>query len=279
MAQRQDLIFEKMMGECVFTNCASFLRISDEFLSTRANVQLDVLDTTRIHPQDYAFARKIAADALDVEQDGEDDNPSQVVEELLAEGPEKLESIQLGDYAKKLFETKGLRKQFALDGMKTELMDRDRELRTLSIVATGPQIFTMLTGEILKEIDLSQINHRDQIYQFETKFKPTLAVGQVITTKVTRKALPAVFSRLPCGIEVRLTARELFDDGEDESQMAMVEPGHMLTCVVTDINVEELAVRVDAKEVSVREARENQQHLHDMYYSEGAEMKHRSQKC
>jgi transcriptional accessory protein Tex/SPT6 len=46
------------------------------------------LDDTRIHPDDYGFARKMAADALDEE---EDEGSSQV--EAIIRRPQKLEDI------------------------------------------------------------------------------------------------------------------------------------------------------------------------------------------
>ena len=46
------------------------------------------MDDTRIHPDDYGFARKMAADALDEE---EDEGSSQV--EAIIRRPQKLEDI------------------------------------------------------------------------------------------------------------------------------------------------------------------------------------------
>ena len=47
------------------------------------NVQLDILDDTRIHNESYSLARKMAADALDVEVPPDElETSSEIVEQL-----------------------------------------------------------------------------------------------------------------------------------------------------------------------------------------------------
>lgn len=71
----------------MYANCAGFIRVSDKyFVHSRARLgellhsfnivspnsnSTDPLDDTRIHPEDYRLARKMAADALDREDDYE----------------------------------------------------------------------------------------------------------------------------------------------------------------------------------------------------------------
>jgi transcription elongation factor SPT6 len=52
--------------------------------------QDEYLDSTRIHPDDYDLAKKIARDAIDVDREG-DDSTNYV--KLLMEDPKKLEDI------------------------------------------------------------------------------------------------------------------------------------------------------------------------------------------
>jgi hypothetical protein len=52
--------------------------------------QDEYLDSTRIHPDDYDLAKKIARDAIDVDREG-DDSTNYV--KLLMENPKKLEDI------------------------------------------------------------------------------------------------------------------------------------------------------------------------------------------
>jgi transcriptional accessory protein Tex/SPT6 len=51
----------------------------------------DVLDDTRIHPDDYGFARKMAADALGEEEE-EESQWAFLVEDVIRQ-PKKLEDI------------------------------------------------------------------------------------------------------------------------------------------------------------------------------------------
>lgn len=52
---------------------------------------MEVLDGSRVHPETYEWARKMAVDAL--EYDDEDANPAGAVEEIL-EAPERLKVSQ-----------------------------------------------------------------------------------------------------------------------------------------------------------------------------------------
>lgn len=61
ITSRNDLLLRKLLGSCVWTNAAGFLRICDNVV--------DPLDNSRIHPECYTthdFATKICADALEV---------------------------------------------------------------------------------------------------------------------------------------------------------------------------------------------------------------------
>jgi transcriptional accessory protein Tex/SPT6 len=76
----------------------SFLLILfSQIYSTEAYVE--VLDGTRVHPETYEWARKMAVDAL--EYDDEDANPAGALEEIL-EKPEKLKDLDLDAFAEEL---------------------------------------------------------------------------------------------------------------------------------------------------------------------------------
>ncbi|KAI8870800.1 hypothetical protein GQ42DRAFT_162459 [Ramicandelaber brevisporus] len=58
LIRRRDLKKRCNMGKRVYRNCAAFLKVSP---------WSDILDTTRIHPMHYKFARKMAAGALGID--------------------------------------------------------------------------------------------------------------------------------------------------------------------------------------------------------------------
>ena len=61
------------------------------------NVQL--LDSTRIHPETYIWATKMAIDALEYDDDEEDTNIKQRAIEETMEDPEKLRDLDLDAFA------------------------------------------------------------------------------------------------------------------------------------------------------------------------------------
>lgn len=58
---RMQLWVDKLMGKTVYINAIGFIKVAS---SEEDN---DILDTTRIHPENYVLAKKIAKDALDWE--------------------------------------------------------------------------------------------------------------------------------------------------------------------------------------------------------------------
>lgn len=71
----------------MFVNCAGFIKIDTNSLGDSTESYVEVLDGSRVHPETYEWARKMAVDAL--EYDDEDANPAGAVEEIL-EAPERL---------------------------------------------------------------------------------------------------------------------------------------------------------------------------------------------
>lgn len=74
---RAVLLSTELLGVNVYTNAAGFLRVTDEFTADleEEGLSLDPLDDTRIHPECYNthdFAKKICADALEVEPTASD---------------------------------------------------------------------------------------------------------------------------------------------------------------------------------------------------------------
>ena len=71
IVNRNELLEKKLLGPVVWTNAASFLRITEDRLKD-GRVDWDPIEDTRIHPECYLseeFAPKICADALEVEHE------------------------------------------------------------------------------------------------------------------------------------------------------------------------------------------------------------------
>lgn len=74
---------------------------SHEFFSCSTDSYIEVLDGSRVHPETYEWARKMAVDALEYDESAEDANPAGALEEIL-ENPERLKDLDLDAFAEEL---------------------------------------------------------------------------------------------------------------------------------------------------------------------------------
>lgn len=130
-------------------NASSFIKITPLHFKRADAETLDILDSTRIHPQDYDLARKMAADAIEAdEQLDPDDPPSLHVSELLRSDPSrKLDELHLEDYAATLLATLKEPKRMILDDIKSELIHPYRDRRRRFTPASPDVVFTMVTSQ------------------------------------------------------------------------------------------------------------------------------------
>lgn len=146
LIRRDDLILKEFVARVVFMNCAPFIEIP---VPNRYDKEIDLLDATRIHPEDYDLARKMASDALDLEEEdrAEIENESGgIIGKLYDEGVEKLDELLLEGYAKQL-EEHGHLKRATLEMIKEELQNNYEELRKPFHIMTDVEVFEMLTNE------------------------------------------------------------------------------------------------------------------------------------
>lgn len=144
VSNRQDFVAFQLMGEKIWVNCASFFRISSEDTGDDG----EPLDATRIHPEDYVLARKMAADAMELDEEDIDNDSSAVISDLMNdENIDKLDELVLQDFADSLRETMGIKKLYTLQMIRDELKNPYRELRKPFHELDEKEVFTMLTGE------------------------------------------------------------------------------------------------------------------------------------
>lgn len=150
---REELLRHQWVGPNVYVNCAGFLRIPRRHFISQDASRIEILDNTLIHPEEYDFPRKMAADALDEEvvaYDGEDGGrrASEYVEELLTtDSAYKLDALELDDFAQWMRETKHVEKLKALEQIRRQLQQFDVDQRPVFRPARPEQVFQMLTGE------------------------------------------------------------------------------------------------------------------------------------
>lgn len=178
-----------VVGVKVWDNCASFLFIDYD----ATNPQTEPLDNTRVHPEDYELGRKMAADALeldeeDVKAETDENGPGAVVRKLFRDDEQdKVNELVLEEYAEQLEQQYSQRKRATLETIRAELQAPYEELRHTFTPLKSDEIFTMFTGET----------------------RDTLAEGMIVAVNVRVVKDDFAIVRLDCGIEGRIEAHEV----------------------------------------------------------------------
>ncbi|XP_018496136.1 LOW QUALITY PROTEIN: transcription elongation factor SPT6-like, partial [Galendromus occidentalis] len=145
---RTSLVTTLKLGPKVFLNCAGFIRIeSGSFLDNNTSAYAEMLDGSRVHPEMYEWARKMATDALEYD-DNEDANlnPADALEEIL-ENPDKLKDLDLDAFAVELERQGYGNKSITLYDIRAELNNRYKDLRVEYVPPEREILFNLLTKE------------------------------------------------------------------------------------------------------------------------------------
>ena len=252
LESRQELILQRICPAKIFMNCASFIRIRRKHFIRRrhGDGMLDVLDDTRIHPEDYALARKMTASALDIDEYAED---SSHIRDIMdgTEDIERLNLLMLDDYANELLASHGP-KRIALDEIKDELMRPYKERRGRFDPPGIDEVFTLLTNETNETLD------RD------------LVVGcQVVRVMERYVRVILSSSGLEGIIHIKNLSEQQLDACSDK-----VHNDQLLECRVLSVDKEKFVVDLSAKTRDVEEARQRTDKIvsrRDKYFDFDAE--------
>lgn len=152
LIRRDDLILKQLVTKTVFMNCAPFIEIP---IPEGYDKDIEPLDATRIHPEDYDMARQMAGDALDLDEEERAELETEgggIINKLYEEGVSKLNDLSLSGWAEEL-ESQGKRKRTILEMIKEELEDNYEELRENFHILTAQEIFEILTNETRETFD------------------------------------------------------------------------------------------------------------------------------
>lgn len=229
---RNELITENLVTKNIFYNCAGFLRIKQDDLRASRDTDPDILDDTRIHPEDYDVARKMAADAQELdEEDLAGQPPSQVVSDLLAadggNGAAKLDDLNLDDFAGELCRLMGQKKRLTLYQIRSELQNPYQENRAKFEPLTPEQMFDLWTGE--NEATLSQ--------------------GAIIPVKIIKIRDRGLVVRLDSGIEGFIEQNFMVDEGVPD--MSKFPVGSTTQALVMTIHKDRFTVELNSQPKSV----------------------------
>ncbi|KAJ1845402.1 Transcription elongation factor spt6, partial [Coemansia sp. RSA 2708] len=228
---RSDLVVRRLCTRTVFVNCASFLRV---------RAAADVLDDTRVHPEDYDLARKMALDALDIEDDDDDarrrrrDGPSRHVADLMRRAPDKLDELDLARYAAELARLLGVHKLETLKFIRRELQRPHADPRAPFAPPDAARVLHMLTGETVGA------SLRDD--------GSCLVAGTVVRVQ-PRFAVVQLDSGLEGFVGVASIADHRVEAASDE-----LAPGQPVAAVVTRIDLERLSVDLSLRRSDIAAA-------------------------
>ncbi|CAF87196.1 unnamed protein product, partial [Tetraodon nigroviridis] len=167
LENRTQLVTMCHMGPKVFINCAGFIKIDTASLGDRlvsathlnswtircsclihmnfpcsTDSYIEVLDGSRVHPETYEWARKMAVDALEYDESAEDANPAGALEEIL-ENPERLKDLDLDAFAEELERQGYGNKGITLYDIRAELSCRYKDLRVPYRVPNTEEVFNI----------------------------------------------------------------------------------------------------------------------------------------
>ncbi len=164
LENRQQLVTLCHMGPKVLINCAGFIKIDTSSLGD-SEVYVEVLDGSRIHNEAYEWARKMAVDALEYDED--EGNPANALEEILQD-PEKLTELDLDAFAQEL-ERQGFgKKSITLQDIRQELHHMYKDLREPYQPPSEEEVFSMVTKETPETFHVGKLVQA-QVIGFEYK--------------------------------------------------------------------------------------------------------------
>ena len=222
---RDQFIKNGLLTTKVFLNAAGFLRISQgsdtiKPSKNRRDEDADIpdpLDNTRIHPEDYELARKMATDALELdEEDIHEEHPSYVVSLIMQdeENDKKLEELNLDDFAVNMYESNQDKKRYTLNVIRTELLKPFGELRNPFLTPSSWDVLTMLTGETTQ----------------------TLRIGLIVSVLVLRVGTAVANVRLDSGIEGIINGAYVAD--EPTEPRAVLKKGQSIQGIVIEVKMD-----------------------------------------
>ncbi|GAA5947807.1 hypothetical protein JCM3765_001092 [Sporobolomyces pararoseus] len=227
---RYSVLPHALLPPQVFVNAASFLRIRQDDLAadlgrdSEEDGDPDVLDDTRIHPEDYDVARKMAADAMEYDEEDLVDVPaSKAVADLFDDDVKKLNDLALDDFANELAKVLSAPKRLALYKIRDEMQGPFRELRRPFEPPQPQELFTMLTGETEKTLDS----------------------GLIVPVRVVRVAPDeSVLVRLDCGIDGTIS----HEYRTNNQTFTKLRQGQTLQAMVMDVKWGEFQVELTTQE-------------------------------
>ncbi|ANB15993.1 chromatin-remodeling histone chaperone SPT6 [Sugiyamaella lignohabitans] len=234
IANRAELVTAHITTKNIFFNCASFLRIAYD-KRTLKNEDTEPLDATRIHPEDYDLARKMAADALELDEEDLvqlENTSGGVIAQLLSDDLEKLNELILEQYAEQLEEKYNRKKSHTLELIREELHNHFSEKRASLAALTEYQIFTMLTGETQQSL------HNNMVVP-------------VVIRRANDRGLTVQLSN---GIEGEVDGPDMVDDTSISHPSKLFTFGLTIQAVILNIDYKNFTAKLSTRKKDIQSA-------------------------
>jgi len=219
----------KYIGECVGKNAIGFLKFSKaDIKQSRAKddeegARYEILDITRIHPEDYSLANKICKDALDAE-----DDTSGWAEDIM-KSPEELDSIDLDKFSDLLEENFESKKKHTLYEIKSELTNPFGDVRESYCDIDHEKLFDLLTGTT----------------------NETFYVGMIVKCRIIMKPGRNYNSGVSCELEhLQIQGwipTNLISDEPVDHPSVVVQPDETVLGRIVEINKHRFNVRISCR--------------------------------
>ncbi|KAK6507188.1 Transcription elongation factor spt6 [Arthrobotrys musiformis] len=223
-----------LMGPCVWTNCASFTII--EYAYELKAADSEYLDSTRVHPQDYELGRKMAADALELDEEdvnertNNGDDPGAVIRLMISKEEQyKVNELILEEYADELERNFNQRKRATLETIRAELQEPYEELRNPFRRLSSEEIFTKLTGETAD----------------------SLVPGMIVPVNIRRVTDRFLVTKLDCGITGNVASEEM-SDKFGVSPHSLFHVSQTVQAKIKTINIRSFYAELTFKESELR---------------------------
>lgn len=246
------------MKRLVFINAAGFLRVRGTGQAATGNHVMDPLDDTRIHPESYELAKKMAEDVYceDLGQDIEDmdEEAQEMAIEHVKSNPHVLKALDIDEYARSVEQRIGDRKNETLSDIKIELLQGFQEWRTQHKQPTQDEEFYLLTGES----------------------EETLSEGKIVQATVRFVQNNRVICDLESGLTGMVIKEELSDD-RDIDPIEKITEGSILTCRVKSIQKAKYLVDLTCKASELRGDHWQNGQIKDPFYAKDESLLHSEQ--
>ncbi|XP_031780062.1 transcription elongation factor SPT6-like [Nasonia vitripennis] len=235
LENRSQLVTACHMGPKVFTNCVGFIKIDTDSLADSTEDYVEELDGSRVHPEAYEFARKMAADAR--------------------RSSRRIEDLDLGAYSKELEKQGFGSKHITLRDIGRELDAGYKDARSPYRSPDPDKLFNMLTKETPESFHIGKLVE---------------ATVTGISYNKARGTAAGVQLRLDNGIRGFIHKRNLSDEYATNPEEG-VRVGGRIRCRITKIEAHRFSVEATSKSSDLADEGHRWRPRKDRYYDTAAE--------